>query len=262
VKGWDVSPLVLGAALLALLQFGRAFARLRRRGRSDHAGWDRAALFAAGIAVSVLPLVSPLAGSSLSGHMLEHVLVGDLGPALLLLAVRGPLLFFMLPPLATRSVARRAPLRRAAALLVRPWVALTAWAAAYAGWHLPAAYHYALAHETAHGLQHLSFLVVGTLVWVQLVGPAGRNGLSVGARLAFAGAIFAFGQILSDLLLLAGRPLFPPYADEAGALRDQQIAGLVMMVEQLLTLGTCAALLVRSCLRRGRVRPTAAAARA
>jgi hypothetical protein len=50
--------------------FGRAFVRLRRRGRHDHAGWDRAALFAGGMTLAVIPLVSPLAGSSLSGHMM------------------------------------------------------------------------------------------------------------------------------------------------------------------------------------------------
>ena len=86
---------------------------------------------------------SPLAGESLAGHMLEHVLIGDAAVALLVLAVRGPLLFFLLPPLAARSVARRAPLRAAAAALARPWVALAAWALVYAAWHVPAAYDYA-----------------------------------------------------------------------------------------------------------------------
>jgi cytochrome c oxidase assembly factor CtaG len=261
VDGRGVSPLVVGAALLSLLLFARALVRLRRRGRSDLAGWDRAALFAAGIVVLLLPLGTPLAGSSLSGHMLEHVLVGDLGPALVLLAVRGPLLFFLLPPVVTRTVARRAPLRRVAVLLLRPWVALAVWAAAYAGWHVPAAYDYAVAHEPAHGLQHLSFLVAGLLVWAQLVDPAGRRLLSVGERLAFAGLVFAFGQILGDVLLLAGQPLYESYVGDADALEDQQLAGVVMMVEQLLTLGTCAVLLVRSCLRvPGRVPARAARA--
>ena len=111
------STLVLAVAAVAALRFGHAFARLRRRGRTDHAGWDRAALFAAGLALAVLPLVSPLAGESLAGHMLEHVLIGDAAVALLLLAVRGPLLFFLLPPLvaalgrAARAAAARPPAR-------------------------------------------------------------------------------------------------------------------------------------------------------
>jgi putative membrane protein len=251
------STLVLALAAVAAVRFGQGFARLRRRGRSDHAGWDRAALFAAGLVLSVGPLVSPTAGESLAGHMQEHVLIGDAGVALLLLAVRGPLLFFLLPALAARSVARRAPLRRAAGTLSRPSVALAAWALAYAVWHIPAAYDFAVAHEAAHVVEHLCFVVAGFLVWAQLIDPAGRRALSVGGRLAFAGVLFAFGQVLSDVLLLAPEPLYGAYGDGTAALHDQQLAGLVMMAEQLLTLGVCVMLLVRSC-----IGGTAAAARA
>ena len=42
---------VVAAAVAAAL-FGHAFVRLRARGRTDLAGWDRAALFAAGLAVA------------------------------------------------------------------------------------------------------------------------------------------------------------------------------------------------------------------
>jgi cytochrome c oxidase assembly factor CtaG len=241
--------LVLAVAAVAALRFGHAFARLRRRGRADHAAWDRAALFAAGLALAVAPLLSPLAGESLAGHMLEHVLIGDAAVALLVLEVRGPVLFFLLPPLAARSVARRAPLRRAAGLLARPSVALAAWACAYAAWHVPTAYDYAAAHETAHAVEHLSFVATGALVWAQLVDPAGRRALSVTGKLAFLGALFAFGQVLSDLLLLVPRPLYPAYGDGAEPLKDQQLAGLVMMAEELLVLGTCAVLLLRSTVR-------------
>jgi cytochrome c oxidase assembly factor CtaG len=132
---------------------------------------------------------------------------------------------------------------------VRPWVALAAWAAVYAGWHVPAAYDYAVAHESAHALQHVSFVAAGFLVWTQLVDPAGRRALSIGGRLAFAGALFAFGQVLSDVFLIATEPLYATYAADPSALKDQQLAGVVMMFEQLLTLGALAILLVRSCLQ-------------
>jgi putative copper resistance protein D len=254
----SLSPVVFAAATVALMQFGRAFVRLRRRGRTDHAGWGRAVLFAAGIALTVVPLVSPLAGGSLAGHMLEHVLIADVAVALLLLAVRGPLLFFVVPATAARAFARRTALRRAAAWLTRPGPALAVWACVYAAWHVPAAYDYAVAHESVHAAEHLSFVVAGFLVWTLLVDPAGRRTLWLGARLAVAGALFAFGQVLSDLLLLAPEPLFPSYAGEPSALRDQQLAGVVMMAEQLLTLGLCALLLVRASLRASAARRLAA----
>ena len=109
-SAWSAAPLVLAGAATAALLFARAFIRLRRRGRTDHAGWSRAALFGCGLALVTLPLVSPLdaAGDEylLSAHMLQHVLIGDAGPALLLLAVRGPLLAFMLPAAAIRFTGR------------------------------------------------------------------------------------------------------------------------------------------------------------
>jgi hypothetical protein len=100
-SAWDPAPPVVLGAGLALLLFMQAFVRLRRRGRADHADWSRPALFLLAVSIGMLALVSPLdaVGDSylLSGHMLQHVLIGDAAPALALVALRGPLLFFLLP---------------------------------------------------------------------------------------------------------------------------------------------------------------------
>jgi putative membrane protein len=245
---WDPAPLVLGVAALALARFWQGFLRLRRRGRRDHAGWDRPVLFTAGLALAVLPLVSPLDAAAdrlVSAHMLQHVLIGDAAPALLLLSVRGPLLAFVLPAFLGRVLAR------VEALPV--WASLAAWAIAIYAWHVPAAYDYALSHQTVHDLEHASFVTVGFLVWTQLIDPARRRRLSTAQRLAFAGALFVLGQLLSDALFLAG-PLYPAYAAQPQRLfglspsADQQFAGLVMMVEQTVALGLFAVLLLRSAL--------------
>ena len=249
-SAWDPAPVVLGAAALALVRFTHAFLRLRRRGRPDHAGWDRPALFIVGLALATLPLVSPLdaAGDEflISAHMLQHVLIGDVAPALLLLAVRGPLLAFVLPAPLGRLVAR------VEALPV--WASLGIWAAAIGAWHVPAAYDFALSHPVVHDLEHASFVTAGFLVWTQLIDPARRGRLSTQQRLAFAGALFVLGQLLSDVLLLAG-PLYPAYAAQPQRLfglspaADQQLAGLVMMVEQTVALGLFAALLLRALIK-------------
>ena len=72
-----------------------------------------------GLAFIVLPLVSPLdvLGDRylLSAHMLQHVLIGDVAPALILVALRGPLLFFAVP---TAAPQRRRPHAPAAAVRV------------------------------------------------------------------------------------------------------------------------------------------------
>jgi putative membrane protein len=230
-------------ALLAVVLFAQAFVRLRRRGRADHAGWGRALLFAAGLALVVGALVSPLedaAEERLSAHMLQHVLLGDAGPALLLVALRGPLVFFLLPGAILAPLARLRALRAFMRVLLRPKVSFVVWAAVIAAWHYPAAYEYALAHPGAHALEHATFVVAGLLVWTQLVDPARRGALRLSGRLALAAALFASGQILADVFIFSFDPLYGVYGDES----DQRLAGVVMMLEQAIALGTCAALLV------------------
>jgi cytochrome c oxidase assembly factor CtaG len=252
---WEPALPVLVAAAIALLLFAQAFVRLRRRGRKDHAAWSRAFLFSGGLAILTLALVSPLDAVGeeylLSAHMLQHVLVGDAAPALLLVALRGPLVFFFLPARILSPLARLGRLRRVLAFLLRPRIAFALWVLAFGAWHIPAAYDAALAHPLVHDLEHASFALAGVLAWTQLVDPARRGELGVRGRVAFAVALFAAGLVLSDVLIFSFDPLYGPYAlqDERllglSPLTDQRLAGLVMMLEQALTLGTFAALTLR-----------------
>jgi putative membrane protein len=259
-SAWDPEPLVLAGTAAAAMLFTRAWIRLRRRGRADRAGVGRLALFAFGLALVTLPLVSPLDvaadRSSLSAHMLQHLLLGDAGPALLLLAVRGPLIAFMIPAAAIRCIARQPSLHNAIGGLGRPGIAFGAWAAVIACWHVPAAYDAALRHPLLHGLEHLMFIAAGLIVWWHLLDPAGKSPLSVGERAAFAGGLFLSGQLLCFVFLISPTPLYAAYSSVPGRLFglsplvDQQYAGLVMTAEQFLTLGTFMALFGASLLRR------------
>jgi putative copper resistance protein D len=244
-----VLPVVFAA--LAALLFAQAVVRLRRRGRADVAGWDRVALFAAGLGVTLFALVGPLDDLAdeklLSAHMAQHVLIGDLGPALMVTAVRGPLLVFLLPTPVLVPLARSARVRAVLGTLLRPKVAFTLWAANLAVWHIPTVYDAALAHQNLHDFEHVLWMVCGLLVWTLLVDPGSHKRLTVGGRVALAASMFAAGMILSDVLVFAFTPLYPFYHGAYGisALLDQQLAGIAMTVEQLLTLGVCVALLLR-----------------
>jgi putative membrane protein len=241
---------VIAAAVAALL-FAQAVLRLRRRGRSDLAGWDRVALFAAGLGVSVFALVGPLDRLAddklLSAHMAQHVLIGDLGPALMVTALRGPLLVFFLPASILAPLARSGRVRAVLGTLLRPRVAFSLWAANLAIWHVPYVYDLALAHQNLHDFEHVCWAFCGFLVWTLLIDPGSHRRLTVGGRVAFAASMFAAGMILSDVLIFTFAPLYPWYHGAYGIspLLDQQLAGIVMTVEQLLTLGTCVALLLR-----------------
>jgi putative membrane protein len=251
---WEAQPVVLVAAAVTLLLFAQAFVRLRRRGRADHAPTTRAVIFAGGVAVATLALVSPLdpAGEEylLSAHMLQHVVLADLAPALVVVALRGPLTFFLLPPPLLGRLAALARLRAALAFLLRPRVSFALWALVIGAWHVPAAYEYVLTRQWAHDLEHATFVIAGLLVWTQLVDPAHRRTLRLPGRIAFAVVLFACGQALADVLVFSFDPLYGSYAaqDERllglSPLTDQRLAGVVMMVEQLVTLGTCVALLL------------------
>jgi len=236
--------------------------RLRRRGRADLAGWDRVALFALGLGASLFALVGPLDRIAdeklLAAHMGQHVLIGDLGPAVMMTAVRGPLLVFLLPA-AVLSPLARSPLRTVLGTLLRPRVAFALWAANLAIWHVPWLYDLALQHQMLHDVEHLCWVVCGLLLWTLLVDPGGHRRLTVGGRVALAAAMFAAGQILTDVLVFSFTPLYPYYHGAYGlsAVTDQQLSGVVMMAEQLAALGACVALLLRPRFSRAARRPLA-----
>lgn len=225
------------AVLVAAILFARGFRRLRERGSAGEAGWDRAGLWLAGVLAGLAGLALHGAASErASAHMLQHVLVGDLMPALVLTALRGPLLFAVAP----RPVRRLFRLRAVRALL-RPGPSLALWAGLLWFWHVPAVYDAALAHESLHVVEHGSFLLGGLLLWNQLVDPARRRALTLWGSLGYALAAMLVAQMLVWVLVLSYRPLYA-----YGSATDQSLAGLVMTIEQFLTLGAFTYLRLRT----------------
>ena len=247
--------ITLGAAAMAMLPL-RAVLRLRGRGRPDLAPVHRVFL---GLAAAMLTLASLLfldrwADRSLAAHMLQHLAIGDLVPLLLVLAVRGPLLVHLTPATAMRA-SRRLRLERLLAAATRPAVAFAVWAGFLAVWHWPAIYDRALESELLHPLEHATFLAGGVLVWSVLLDPARRRRFTGWQPTGYALALLAVSGLLGNALILSYRPLYPAYAEAASrplglsALADQNLAGLLMMLEQLATFGVFAALSARRQLR-------------
>ncbi|MDX6514049.1 MAG: putative rane protein [Gaiellaceae bacterium] len=261
-SSWTFQPVPLALGAAAVVLFGQAFVRLRRRGRADLAPSSRALLWALGVALSLLGLVSPLDRIAeerlLAGHMLQHMLLADLGPALMLLAIRGPLTFFLLPPPVLRRVAGFRPLRAFLHRLTGPWVVLALYSGTMIAWHVPRLYDYALTHQPVHDLEHALFAFTGILVWLVLVDPARTGRLSGAKRILFGVGVLAAMHAIVDPLLFSGHPLYPYYARISdrlwgiSPLVDQRLAAVIMFVEQLATVGTCVAVLLRPYLRRAR----------
>jgi len=253
-RAWSFDPLVLVLAAVSLAFFVSGWRRLRRR-RPELAPWSRLALFVAGVAVVVVGLVSPLDAIAeeylQSAHMLQHMLIADLGVVLALLAVRGPLSMFFLPRDLLVPLARARPLRRTLSFLLRPRVAVPLWLTVLILWHVPAMYDAALRHPAVHRAEHLSFVVVGALVWTLLIDPARHGRLTLNERLGLAIVLFWIGQVLAYPFVFGFEPYYDVYVDQPhrlfglSPLADQKLAGLVMMVEQTLALGALAVLVLR-----------------
>ena len=260
-RAWSPDPLVLVLAAVAMAFFVHGWRRLRRR-RVELAPWSRVWLFASGILLVLLGLVSPLDAIAeqylQSAHMLQHVLIADVGVALTLLAVRGPLSMFFLPRDLLAPLARTSSVRSALSVLLRPKVAVSLWLVVLVAWHVPALYEAALRHPLLHRLEHLSFVIVGALVWTLLIDPAGHGRLSLNGRIGLAALLFWVGQLLSYVFLFSFASYYDVYAEQPdrllglSPLADQRLAGAVMMIEQAATLGVALVLLVRAARRRER----------
>jgi putative membrane protein len=158
---------------------------------------------------------APLDGR-FSTHMVQHLLIGDLGPLLIVLGLRGTW--------------------RAA----HPLLALPLWAACLVVWHQTRLYDSALAHEWLHQLQHLSFLLAGTLVWAALLLPGPAWFTSV-HKLPYVLVMWLVPLTLSQLFLWSGHAYYHRYT-----LSDQRAGGGVMLVEgSFVMLGVVVWLLLR-----------------
>lgn len=202
---------------------------LARRGRPV-ARW-RIASFAAGVAtVAVVqcPPLDELADDVLIAHMAQHLLIGDIASLLIVLGLTGPVLAPILH--LTR------PLRP----LVHPVAALAIWALTNYVWRVPLLYQEAIRHDLVHALEHASYLWAGMLLWAALLGPLPKPAwFSDWARLAYVVVIRFAGAALANAFIWSQTLFYPHYrATDARAglnpLSDQNVAGAVMMLEQLL----------------------------
>jgi putative membrane protein len=244
VAGGPLEPIQPLAAGLAVAAYYVRARHLSTEGRPVPL-W-RQLSFYAGMGLIVATLASPLghiAEELLFVHMIEHLLVADIGALLLVLGVTGPVLQ---PILKIRLFDR---LR----VLAHPAIALPIWALNLYLWHLPILYEAALRHAPVHALEHMLFVACGINMWMPLFGPLPKpqwfgNLMKVG----YIVAVRLTGALLGNVFVWSGAVFYSYYArGEAywgiSALRDQGIAGSVMMIEgSFLTIGLFAWLLLKS----------------
>ena len=236
-----VQPLAAGLAAAAYLLRTR---HLAAEGRPV-SRWRQVSLYS-GLVTVVAALTSPighLAGELLLAHMIEHLLIADIGALLIVLGLTGPVLQ---PILRIRVIDR---LR----VLAHPAVALPIWALNLYVWHLPVLYEAALRSDSVHALEHLLFIVTGVNMWMPLFGPLPLpRWFGNLAKVGYIVAVRLTGALLGNIFVWSGSDFYSYYAPGESywgisALRDQGIAGSVMMIEgSFLTIGLFAWLLLKS----------------
>jgi putative membrane protein len=242
---WSTNPGVIVAVAVAAVAYIACYRRAHRRTERAYIGHVLA--FAAGLLVVVGALLSPLdsIGDSwlLSAHMLQHVLLADIAPALLVLGVGPPLLAHGLSPGLLRALSPRARLGR---LLRGRWlgpVSLGLWAATQWCWSIPSVFDTATAHPLLHAAEHLSLLGSGLLLWTVVIDPLpGQARRAVWSRLGYLGASRAAAAVVCLPLTWLDTTLYSRYADAPraygiSALTDQRVAGAGMCLIEFLVFG-------------------------
>ncbi len=230
----ELGPLALVAAIAVAYASGVSRA-WQRAGRGRLVRPRQVAFFSAGLVVTLVALVGPLdvrAGTSLTAHMVQHVLL--LSVAAPLLAIGEPAVA-LINALDDRTRARVAPWWRRVLRSQhgRGWavwlgVTLAIQTAILFSWHMPALYDAAVRNAFLHGIEHLCFLSSAVAFWWVAAGSGWPSRRAAAVFAVFAGWFPPMG--LGALMTMARTPWYRVYVvhTAAGALGDQQMAGVVM----------------------------------
>jgi cytochrome c oxidase assembly factor CtaG len=125
-------------------------------------------------------------------------------------------------------------LRNLGYFLIAPLVAWLAMNLVFLGWHVPAAYDFALEHELWHDVEHLCFLGTSILFWWPLIHPwPTRQNFSGWLLLLYLVMADIVNTILSAFLAFCDRPVYGYYLREPNAFQisplSDQRAGAVLM---------------------------------
>jgi putative membrane protein len=242
-RAWTWEPLVVLGVGVTAVWYAVGLRRLwQRAGVGRVVGLGHAWLFAVGLLVAGLALVSPLdaLGEVLfSAHMTQHlVLILIAAPLLVLGRPQLPLLW-ALPEPWRRSIGRwwaaGPATRMALTAITLPSVVWVAHAAALGFWHIPVPYAWALGHESIHAIEHASFLVTAYLFWWVVFQPVGRRRLGYGAAVIYVSALAGVMGVFAAVLTFARTPWYVGHVHGTAvwgltALEDQQLAGLIMWI--------------------------------
>jgi cytochrome c oxidase assembly factor CtaG len=239
---WTFDPGALALVGVAAVAYVPRWRRVRAKHGPRAAPVARLLAFAAGLLALIAALISPidrLGEQSFAMHMVQHILLLDVVPILLIVSLTK----VILRP-ATKRLQR---LERSAGPLGHPVAAVVLYVGVMWGWHIPALYDAALRHPLVHVLEHTFFMPAGVLYWWHLMSPIRSR-----ARLTGMGPVLYMLStkllvgILGIAITFAPDALYAFYKDRApiwglSASDDQALAGAIMALEQSIVMGVALA---------------------
>jgi putative membrane protein len=228
---WSLSPgpiVLLSAATIAYVV---------RWWRVRESPW-RLVLFLLGMLCVAAALLSPIdrLGEQLfTMHMVQHLLLLDFAPILIILGLTRKLL---------RPVTRRLlAVEQRAGWFATPTFAITLYVGTMWVWHWPALYDGALENQVVHVAEHFAFALAGGLYWWYIFSPIRSRHRLIGLGPA--------GYMLSTKVLVGLLGVFLTFASDSfyafyeeqprfwgmSPSEDQAVGGAIMALEQMIVMG-------------------------
>jgi putative membrane protein len=236
---WGFEPTVCVGVILLSVLYGLAWRRGRASGSSHAPGYGRLSLFVLAMVLVVLALMSPIDSLGdqdlLVMHMVQHLILLDLVPICMILSFNKVLL---------RPVTRRIHvIERKAGFFATPVFAVIAYVGVMYAWHTPPAYDAALHNTTVHACEHLCFSLAGFLYWWHVLSPIrARRRLTGLGPIAYMTSTKLLIGALGIWLAFTTHSVYPfythlPHYWGLSPVEDQNMAGLVMALEQSIVMG-------------------------
>jgi putative membrane protein len=238
---WAWDPALIFFAILGILYIRglRAF-----RGALPVRPWQ-IILFYLGLVIvsaALLPPIDPLSDQLFFVHMIQHLMITNIGVPLMMFGVPFFICIRGISPTTRRYVyfpiVRNKLIRSALNLVSKPLVSLFLFQAAYWFWHVPYYYNLALLNDLWHLVEHACFAWVSILLWRNIIDPHPMKApLRMPVRMLYIMGLMASNVILSAFLSFSdsvwyayvGRPI-PEWWKPWDHLDDQRLGGLLMWV--------------------------------
>lgn len=246
---WSVVPLLWVGLLVAAGWYVSMMRRVKQAtGKSVRAG--HYVPYFLGLLVLLIALGSPLNTLAvhwlLLAHMLQHTLLSDIAPPLIILGLRAPVLPLGVPKAVMRRFAPGTPIGRIWSVATRPAVAVPVWAVTLVFWSVPSIFDYTVQHQLLHNFEHFMLFYTGMALWWAIIAPlpSGRRDPGM-TRVVLVGLSRAASALVCLPLTFLNTTLYSYYAHlprgySISPINDQRLAGASMCLIEFLVFGIAA----------------------